>query len=137
MRIDHVVSAAMIGFVTCGTTALADPAFFPVRPSGGLSTIQGALTTYGHGNELGGFTIKDGKGVNHVFYMGTNMQIDGKRIYCGFPPTATFKPDTTVVCPDWPTNVTVGHAIVKAVYWNTTYQGQAVQASDFITVVTP
>jgi len=128
-----VLPSALLGVLACAAASLV----FPARPSGTLSTIQGTLTLYGHGNESGSFIILDSNKVTHDFYMGKNMQIDGKRIYCGRAPTSTYKPDTTFVCPDWPSNLTIGHSIVKAVYWNTTYQGQAVQASDSITVVTP
>lgn len=115
----------------------ADSTFFPARPTGTLGTVQGTLIDYGHGNELGSFTITDSRNVKHLLYMGKGMQIGGVRVFCGRAPTVTYKPDTTVVCPDWPSNLTLGHSIVKAVIWSTSYQGQTVQASDSITVITP
>lgn len=133
----HQLFLSLVLVTALAAPALADASFFPARPSSTLSQIQGKLTLYGHGNELGSFIIVDSKNVAHTLYMGKNMQIDGKRIFCGYAPTTTFKPDTIFLCPDWPTNLTIGHSIVKAVFWNTTYQGKVVQASDSITVVTP
>jgi hypothetical protein len=136
MLIRRVLLAATM-VAACANPALSDAAFYPARPSGTLSQIQGTLTVYGHGNELGGFTIVDKNKVSHTFYMGKNMQVNGKRVYCGRAPTSTYKPNTTIVCPDWPSSIVIGHSIVNVLYWNTTYQGAKIQASDSITLVTP
>ncbi len=107
-------------------------AFFPKRPTGvTVKHMQGILVQYGIGNASGGFTVKDDKGKEVEFYTSWPMLINGRPVKCSIPPTDTFKAHPQN-CPDWPSDIRLGHTKVEVAYWSSALDGEPVLVSDEI-----
>ena len=106
--------------------------FFPKRPPGvTVSHMRGVLVDYGIGNGSGSFTLIADNGKKVEFYTSWPMLIDGRPGKCSIAPTDTFKARARY-CPDWSSDIRLGHSKVEATYWSSARDGEPVLVSDEI-----
>jgi len=105
----------VIAFLAILTASVAVDAqeqqhFFPERPNVvKLRTESGILTSYGVGNDAGGFKVGDDS-----FALGYPLTINGVVYRC--LPTPTRSQDDGE-CKKWPRSVRVGKSRVRVTYW--------------------
>jgi hypothetical protein len=106
--------------------------FFPSRPTGAtLHTETGILTTYGIGNDTGGFTVKRGA-ISREFAVGFPLRLAGTLYRC--LPIPSRKHDDGN-CKRWPAALVVGKSRVRVTYWWQEQPGVGrVRVSDTITL---
>ena len=94
--------------------------------------MTGILINYGVGNDMGSFTVNVDDALKPlVFYIGWPIHINNMLVNCPHPPIDYFKP-TVETCPDWPTDIIIGHTTVRVTFWKSEFQGRPVLISDQI-----
>jgi hypothetical protein len=107
--------------------------FFPIRPAHvTLKSMTGVLAAWGQGNDTAGLAIREPNGRLVQFFMGRNRKVNGRAYDCLMAPEPGKRRDYSA-CREWPSNIAVGHTVVRVDFWlQKAPWGEVVRVSDAI-----